>query len=44
MNVHHSILTQDRPLTRFLWLLFWFSIWVLGLGLCDLIIEKLYFH
>jgi hypothetical protein len=43
-DIHHSPLAVDRPLTRLLWLLFWISIWVLGLGLCDLIIEKLYFR
>lgn len=43
-NIHHSLLTHNRSLTRFLWLLFWVSVWVLGLALCDLIIDKLYFH
>ena len=43
-NVQHSLLTHDRPLTRFLWLLFWACIWVLGFALAELIIEELYFR
>ena len=43
-NVQHPFLTEDRPLTRLLWLLFCVSIWVLGIALSALIIENLYFR
>ena len=42
VNVQHPSLTEDRPLARLLWLLFCVSIWVLGIALSALIIEKLY--
>jgi hypothetical protein len=43
-TVQHTFLTEDRPLTRLLWLLFWASLWVLGLLVAELVIEKLYFR
>ena len=43
-NVQHPLLTEDRPLTQVLWLLFCISIWVLGIALSVLIIENLYFR
>jgi hypothetical protein len=42
-NVQHPLLTEDRPLTRVLWLLVCASIWALGIALAEQIIEKLYF-
>ncbi len=43
-TVQHAIPTEDRPLTRLLWLVFWASLWVLGLLVAELVIEKLYFR
>ncbi|MGD0057794.1 MAG: hypothetical protein ABSD58_00105 [Verrucomicrobiia bacterium] len=43
-NVQHAFLAEDRPLTRFLWLLVCISVWVLGFALAELIIENLYFR
>jgi hypothetical protein len=43
-NVQHPFLTEDRPRTRLLWLLFCVSIWALGIALSVLIIENLYFR
>jgi hypothetical protein len=43
-TVQHAFLTEDRPLTRLLWLLFWTSLWVSGFVVAELIIEKLYFR
>jgi hypothetical protein len=43
-NVQHPFLTEDRPLTRLLWLLFCVSIWALGIALSVLIIENPYFR
>jgi hypothetical protein len=43
-HIQHSLLTHDRPLRRFLWLLLWISIWVVGFALSELIIENLYFR
>jgi hypothetical protein len=43
-NVHHTVATVDRPLTRLQWLLFCGSLWALGIALSALIIVNLYFH
>jgi len=43
-TVQHAVPTEDRPLTRLLWLLLWTSLWVLGFAAAELIIEKLYFR
>ena len=43
-HIHHSFPTRDRPLSRFLWIVFWCFLWFFGLVISELIIEKLYLH
>ncbi len=43
-NVHHPVVTGDRPLARLQWLLFCGFLWALGFALSMLIIENLYFR
>ena len=43
-TIQHPALTEDRPLARLLWLLFCGSIWLMGVALSVLIIERLYYH
>ena len=43
-TVQHAVPGRSWPLTRLLWLVFWASLWVLGLLVAELVIEKLYFR
>ena len=44
INIEHPALTEDRPLARLLWLLFCGFIWLLGVALSVLTIERLYYR